>query len=90
MPIVIRIGDGKLKKYIRIVWGLKRMTIKKKSEAGMEIPIEMYFGRDVTNCNRTIEASASMFHGEKVWLKRDGRGEFVLVIEGCKTNRKTK
>lgn len=56
----------------------------------MEIPIEMYFGRDVTNCNRTIEASASMFHGEKVWLKRDGRGEFVLVIEGCKTNRKTK
>lgn len=56
----------------------------------MKMPIELYFGRDVTNCERTIEASASIFHGEKVWLKRDRRGEFVLVIEGCITNRKTK
>lgn len=66
------------------------MTVKKKSEAGVKMPIELYFGRDVTNCDRTIEASASIFHGEKVWLKRDRRGEFFLGLEGWKTNRKTK
>lgn len=54
------------------------------------MPIELYFGRDVTNCDRTIEASASIFHGEKVWLKRDRRDEFFLGLEGWKTNRKTK